>query len=325
MDARYLLFIIAIFIAVVLLLEGAYLWWRTTSGSEARRLARRLEAAASGASGGGERVSILNERMLSESASMQRLLEQAPGVEGLDRLLAQSGLALTTGQFLFRVAAGFGAGVLFALLMRGGLLWMAAAGAASGALPFLHVLRARAKRQARIEEQLPDAMDLIGRALRAGHAFPQALRMVGDEMTDPIGAEFRLLFDQVNYGASMQDALHRLAQRVPGTDLKYFVIAILIQRETGGNLAELLDNISSIIRSRLKLMGAIRVLSAEGRMSAWILSLLPFATALMIQLVNPRFMQVLWTDPLGYPLIGAALAMMGTGVLIMRRIIRIRV
>ncbi|HEY9445740.1 MAG TPA: type II secretion system F family protein, partial [Burkholderiales bacterium] len=137
--------------------------------------------------------------------------------------------------------------------------------------------------------------------------------------------EFKALFDEVNYGASMQEALLNLAGRIPSTDVRYLVIAVLIQRETGGNLAELLNNIGGIIRARLKLFGAIRVLSAEGRLSAWILSMLPFAAALLIQLVNPRFMSVLWTDPAGTKMIGAALTMMAFGVLWMRRIIRIRV
>jgi hypothetical protein len=146
---------------------------------------------------------------------------------------------------------------------------------------------------------LPDAIDLMGRALRAGHAFPTALKMVGDEMAEPVGAEFRTLFDETNYGVSMQNALLNLVARVPSTDLQYFVVAVLIQRETGGNLAELLDNISAIVRDRLKLMGQIRTLSAEGRLSAWILGLLPFATAALINLVNPGFMKVLWEDPIG--------------------------
>jgi tight adherence protein B len=149
--------------------------------------------------------------------------------------------------------------------------------------------------------------------------------MVGEESPDPVAGEFRMLYDEVNYGIAMQDALLNLATRVPSTDLKYLVIAVLIQRETGGNLAELLDNISGIIRARIKLLGTIRVLSAEGKLSAWILSLLPFATALMISFVNPDFMNVLWTDPVGRQMAFGMAGMMLFGIVWMRKIIRIRV
>ena len=132
------------------------------------------------------------------------------------------------------------------------------------------------KRLHRIEEQLPDALDLMSRALRAGHAFPTALKMVGDEMNDPLASEFRATFDEVNFGISTADALTNLATRVPSTDLRYFVIAVMIQRETGGNLSELLDSISAIIRDRIKLLGQVRVLSAEGKMSAWVLGAAAF-------------------------------------------------
>ena len=165
----------------------------------------------------------------------------------------------------------------------------------------------------------------MGRALRAGHAFPTALKMVGDEMNDPLASEFRAAFDEVNFGIAMPDALMNLATRVPSTDLRYFVIAVLIQRETGGNLSELLTSISAIIRDRIKLMGQVRVLSAEGKMSAWVLSLLPFGAALMIQLTNPQFLEVLYTDPAGRKMLAGAGVMMVLGILAMRKIIRIRV
>jgi tight adherence protein B len=325
LDPTYLMFIVAVFVTVVLLLEGIYTWWRASRGEEARRLARRLKAASVGGSGAHERVSILKEHVLSESPSMQRLLVHTPGVDGLDRLLIHSGLGLTVGKFCSRVAFAALGALMIAVVLRLGPVPTVLLTCAAAVLPLLHVLHARNRRLRRIEEQLPDAVDLIGRALRAGHAFPQSLKMVGDEMRDPIAGEFRYLFDQVNYGTSMQDALIRLTTRVPSMDLKYFVIAVLIQRETGGNLAELLDNIASIIRARLKLLGTIRVLSAEGRLSAWILSLLPFGAALVIQLVNPGFLRVLWTDPAGLKVVGGALFMMGMGILVMRRIIRIRV
>ena len=205
------------------------------------------------------------------------------------------------------------------------MIWSVLASMAMGALPLLYVRRARTRRLNKIEQQLPDAIDLIGRAIRAGHAFTNALQMAGDELPQPIGGEFRILFDEVNYGTAMNDALLNLANRIPSLDLKYVVIAVLIHRESGGNLAEMLDNLSSIIRARLKLLGAIRVLSAEGRLSAWVLGLLPFGTAFMLHLVNPGFMSLLWTDPAGNTMLYIMAVLMLFGFLWMRKIIRIRV
>jgi tight adherence protein B len=323
-DSLFLFFAVAVFIAVVLGIEGLFMWWNTTRGPEARRMARRLRAASAGGHGA-EQLSILKQRMLSRSDTMQRLLLTLPHVQTLDRIIVQSGLSVTLGDVILLTLLFGGAGVFVPMYLGRGLLFGILLGCILAALPTLYIFRARTKRMQRLENQLPDAIDLMGRAMRAGHAFPNALKMVGEEMSDPIGSEFRTLFDEINYGVRLEDALLNLLERVPSTDLQYFVVALLIQRETGGNLAELLDNISAIVRARIKLMGEIRTLSAEGRLSAWILSLLPFATALMINIVNPGFMTVLWNDPAGLKLIYFALFMMAFGIWWMSRIIKIRV
>jgi tight adherence protein B len=172
---------------------------------------------------------------------------------------------------------------------------------------------------------LPDAADLIGRALRAGHSFPAALGMVGQELPEPLGGEFALVFDEINYGVSMSDALLNMVSRVPVEDLRYFVIAVLIQREAGGNLAEILGSIASIIRERLKLLGKVRVLSAEGRLSAWVLGILPFAILGLLSVLNPDYIKVFWEDPAGPQIAGVAITMMLFGILWMRKVVRIRV
>jgi tight adherence protein B len=216
-------------------------------------------------------------------------------------------------------------GLLISYMLRLPVLMMIAAGAVGGILPLLYLQGSKHNRMNVIEEQLPNALDLLGRAMMAGHAFPSGLQMVGSEMPDPIASEFRIVFDEINYGISTQEALINLTTRVPSTDLSYFVIAVLIQRETGGNLAELLSNISQLIRARLKLMGTVRVLSAEGRLSAWILTLLPFVLGLVLHLMNPEFLSVLWTDPMGQKMVAVALLMMVIGIFAMWRIIKIRV
>lgn len=325
MDYLYYATGILVFLAVVLLIEGMYLTWNSAKGPEAERIARRLRMMSAGGHASGESASMIKQRLLSESPLFQRLLLQMPRVSQLDRLLEQSGMTWTVSDLIVLslicpVLVG-GAG----LLLRLPPLIILPLMAFSVCMPLLIVLRAKGKRLAKVDQQLPDALDLIGRALRAGHAFPTAMKMVGDEMNAPIADEFKATFDEVNFGISMNDALMNMATRVPSTDLRYFVIAVMIQRETGGNLAELLDNISKIVRERIKLLGQIRVLSAEGRMSAWVLGLLPFAAAAMIQLTNPGFLAVLYTDPAGQKMVATALTMMFVGVLAMRKIIRIRV
>jgi tight adherence protein B len=324
MDVLTLLFALATFLAVVLFLEGGYLWWRSTRSAEAKRLNRRLEEVASGASGT-RSASLLKEQTVAGSAAGDRLLEAIPRLHGLNRLIVQARVALTLVEFIGWSAALAVLGFALPVLMQRPMILGLVGGGVLAALPLLYVLRARAKHMQRFEQQLPEALDLMSRALRAGHAFPTAIKMVADEMKDPIAGEFRILFDETNYGVPQQTALLNLASRTDSTDLSYFVIAVLIQRDSGGNLAELLDNIAAIVRARLKLYGEIRTLSAEGRLSAWILGCLPFATAALINIVNPGFMKVLWEDPAGINFIYGALVMMVLGVLWMRKIIRIRV
>lgn len=322
MDYLYYIFGILIFVAVVLAIEGAVAVWNSSRGPEAARLKRRL--ALMGRKNDAQQASIIKDRRMAESPRLQAMLESVPVAARLDGMLVQSGLSWSVARLL-ALMAGFGLGA--ALLAR-----LAGMGAIAGVvallaafLPILYIRHMRARRLSKIESQLPDALDMMGRALRAGHAFPTALKMVGEEMNAPLADEFKAAFDEVNFGISMQDALASLAARVPITDLRFFVIAVVIQRETGGNLSELLANISVIMRDRIKLLDQIKVLSAEGRMSAWILSLLPFAVAFMIQLTNPTFLAVLYTTAKGQKIAAISLSMMAVGVFVMSRIIRIRV
>jgi tight adherence protein B len=317
-------FVVLGFVAAVLLLEGLYLTWNAYKGPEAKRIERRLRAMAAGS--GGAEASILKQRMLSESPPLQRMLLGLPRVQELDRILQQSGSNWSVAFFLgVTVLVAIGAFFVASLIPLLHWSFVTLIAACAALLPFIHVLRKRAKRMLKIVEQLPDALDLIARALKAGHAFPSGLQMVGEETQDPIAGEFRIVHDEINFGIAVPTALANLANRVPIPDMRHFVIAVLIQRETGGNLTELLANIAKLIRERLKLLMKVRVLSAEGRLSALILCALPPAVAGMINLINPKFMSVLWTDPMGIKMIYAALVMMAIGALWMRKIIRIRV
>lgn len=325
MDALFYAFAVLLFAAAVLAIEGAYLWWMGTHGAAARRIARRLQVMSGSSGRSGERISILKQRPYSRNAAFDRILHRLPLTHRIDALLVQSGTGHTVGQFL---AWSFG--------------WMAVTGAVSFAwplpvllrgllavfglgVPWLLLRRARQRRLVRIEQQLPDAADFIARALRAGHSFTNVLQIVGNELPEPLSSEFRIAREEINYGVPMNEALHGMAARIPLTDLRYLIIAVLIQRESGGNLAEILGNISQIIRARLKLVAHVRVLSAEGRMSAVILTLLPFAVLGMMVLMSPKYVSMLWTDPKGMRLMWYGLGMMAVGTVWMRKIIRIRI
>lgn len=324
MDYLYYAFVILGFLAVVLFLEGTYLTWNTYKGPEAKRIENRLRALSAGEIGTQE-LSIVKNRLLSETPAMDRLLLQIPRIHRLDKLLLQSGMSLNVASFLGMTLLAAAVGLVLSLILAFDFVIVVIVTALAGCLPFFIVFNNRQKRLDSLEQQLPDTLDLMARALRAGHALPGALKTVGEEMPEPISGEFRITFDELNYGVPMQDALNNLASRIPITDLRYFVISVLIQRETGGNLAELLDNISTLIRARFKLLGTIRVLSAEGKLSAWILTLLPFALAGVIRLIHPQFIGVLWTDPFGRKMIAGALLFMILGIFWMWRIIKIRV
>lgn len=324
MDTLYFGLIILGFVALVLFIEGVYLYWNSYRGPEAKRIERRLEAMSAGAHGSTE-VSLVKQRLLSEEPALARLLMRLPRVHEMDRLLMQSGLPWNMARFQGLTLMAAVTGFLFGMIMGFPLLPVLVITLAFAAVPFVYVFNCKEKRLEKIEQQLPDALDMMSRAMRAGHAFPGALQMVGDESPQPIATEFKLAFDEINYGISLQDALLNLATRVPSTDLRYFVIAVLIQRETGGNLSEVLGNISKLIRERLKLLATIKVLSAEGRISAWILTILPFALAVVVSILNPKLMSVLWTDEMGKKLVAFAITMMIIGIFWMWRMIKIRV
>jgi len=325
MDLVFYGFAVLLFAACILMVEGAWLWWSGTHGSAARRINRRLRLMAARGEAGGERVSILKQRRYARAPGLERLLRRAPQAGQLDHLLLQSGLSWSVAQFI---------GVTGALLLAALLLLAAWSMPFPGALlllscavsgPCLYVLRARAARLKKIEAQLPEAADFLARALRAGHSFSNVLQMVGDELNEPISGEFKMAHEEINYGVPMNEALQNLAARIPLTDLRYLVIAVLVQRESGGNLAEVLVSIARIIRARLKLLGQVRVLSAEGRMSAWVLGLMPVVMIGVMALVNPQYIRLLWTDPSGIKLLWYAAGMVALGVVWMRNVIRIRI
>ena len=325
MDILFYAFTVFLFAAIILGIEGVYLWWVGAHGAAAQRVARRLQLMSGGAGRTGERISILKQRRFSRHDLADRLLHRVAFAHRIDQLLLQSGKKWSVGSFLLCSGAALLASVFLVAQWPMPLPLQAGVALLFALVPLILVRRARVRRLARIEEQLPEAADFIARALRAGHSFTNVLQIVGNELSEPLSGEFRIAREEINYGVPMSEALHNMAARIPLTDLRYLIIAVLIQRETGGNLAEILGNISQIIRGRLKLAAQVRVLSAEGRMSAWILGLLPFGVAAVLLLINPDYIKPLWTDPAGIRLLWYALVMITFGVIWLRKVIRIRI
>lgn len=325
MDGLFYAFAVLMFAAVILAVEGAWLWWSDRHGSGAQKISKRLQLMAAGGSVSAERVSILKQRRYASGDWLDEVLHAIPVAGQIDQLLVQAGLQWLVARFALLTVAGFMFGALLAQLLPlpPPVAWMFTL--AFAATPYVVARRAKRTRLKRVEEQLPEAADFIARALRAGHSFSNVLQMAGSELPEPLAGEFRLAHEEINYGVPMGDALHNLASRIPLSDLRYLVIAVLVQRESGGNLAEILVNISEIIRARLKLLAQVRVLSAEGRMSAWVLVALPFCVVGVMSAANPQYISVLWTDPAGVRLLWYAGVMMVLGVLWLRKIIHIRV
>jgi tight adherence protein B len=262
---------------------------------------------------------------LSNVRAVQAMLSRAQSVSGpLDRLVTQSGLKMTVGTLV--MASGLAAFAGYGLvkwLTYSTYLGLTAA-PLFAVLPYLFVRRARAKRLELFEEQFPESIELIARALRAGHAFPTGLQMVADEVPNPVGAEFKLVYDRQNFGMSLNEALKGLAERVPILDAKFFATAVLTQRETGGNLSEVLDNLASVIRERFKVKRQVRVVTAHGRITGWILSAMPPALGLILCFVSPEHMKTLVTDPLGVQMLAVGGTMQVVGTLIIRKLVNIR-
>jgi tight adherence protein B len=244
-------------------------------------------------------------------------------LDSVKRSLADSGLSWTLGSVL--LACGFLA--LLAFVAFGAVTSRVSvgivAGLLAGYLPYLYVRWKAAKRRGQLEEQLPQAVDMIAVSLRAGHALTTGLLMVAQEVADPLGSEFRLLYDQQAYGKPLPDVLRGFADRVPLLDARIFVTAVLTQRETGGNLAEVLDKLSSVIRERFRVRRQVRAISAHGRVTGWTLSLLPPVLAVILFLIAPNHIRALIDDPLGRQLTLAAIGLQIAGTLAIRRIVNV--
>ena len=324
MEDTPLVFLIMISVAVFLLVWNLMV---PVFGAE-RKAAKRLKRRLSRVSTQEQRTSaarMLREKYLRELNPLERQLETLPGMEQLALLVEQSGRNTPAHRvLLLSIALGLAVGTLVFFAIDN-LLMGFIAGALAAAIPFLKINMDRSKRLARFEEQLPEAMDIMVRALKAGHPFTETLRLVSEEMNAPISVEFGITFADINYGLDVKQAFLNLLERVPNMTLMTVVIAVIVQRETGGNLAETLANISSIVRGRFRFQRKVRTLSAEGRMSAWVLVLIPFVLFVGLMVTTPSYLTIMVTEPTGIKMITVAFLLVVIGIFWLRRIIRIDV
>lgn len=270
-------------------------------------------------------VDIVKKRQLSSLPTLDLILSRLRWTEAVSLVLAQAGITVPLGVLVLAALVMGAFGYLIAYALSGHFLVALAAGAALLLCPVWWVKASKKKRMARFEEQLPEALGLVSRALRAGHTFSSGMGLVASEFGEPIKSEFAKTLEEINFGMNVQEALDNLSVRVDCDDLRFFVISVKIQSETGGNLAEIVENIASLIRERFKLKGRVRVLSAEGRFAAWILCSMPPGIGLVINFLNPGYLSVLFQEELGKMMLYTAAGMMLLGVLVTRRMINIKV
>jgi len=315
-----LLLFVALFVGLFALGTG---WFQSGEG---RVMRDRLVALAQAAQRGPrEDLALLRDELLSAIPAFNRLLSRSSRISHLQRYLLQADVQMRPGKFLLMTASFSAVLGLSALLLRASW-WLPCVAAVAGlVVPFLYVAQRRKARFFRFSTRFPDAIDLLVRAVRAGHSLAGAIEMIAQELAEPIAGEFRKVFDEQKFGMPMRDALLNLADRVPLLDVKFFVTAVLLQRESGGNLAEILEKLSYLIRERFKLMRQLRVYTAHARVTMIILIGLPIVWALFVSIFNPDYMRPLFVYSLGQKLIATAVLMQFIGYILIRRIAHIRV
>ena len=315
-----------VFITCLFLVYALYLITSRSSDKKRALLNERLaEAIRSSVNSADMDVQLAREELLSEIPWLNRSLLKLAIPGRIKRTIDQADLNITVMRLvLFSLMAGVLAFLAVSMVSTSFLL-MTLCGVIAAILPYSHVLAKRKKRLNKFLQLLPDALDLMSRGLTAGHAFTESLHMVSTEMPEPIATEFRKTYEEQNLGLSLKLALENMVQRMPLLDLRMCVTAILIQRETGGNLSELLEKVAYTIRERFRILEDLKKLTLSSRWSAWLLCALPIMLALYISFMNPGYMDVLWRDPRGHKLIAVAVTMQILGMLMVQRIMKIKI
>jgi len=322
LEDNVLIYIGLVFAAVFLLSQGMIVPAFGDTRQARKRLKRRVEEIEE-ASSEDSVASLLRERYLRKLSPLERQLEAIPALTSLRCVIEQGGHQILAYRLvLLAVLIGIAAAIVTWTLTRMPIAALSA-GVIGLWLPFVKISRDRSQRFSKFEEQLPDAVDVMRRALMAGHPFNATLRLVAEDMEDPIAGEFSQTFADINYGSDVRRAMLGLLARVPSVTVMALVTAILVQKESGGNLAEILEQIAKVIRGRFRFQRRIRTLSAEGRMSAWILALVPLFLVAAMMTSSPDYLPMLFEDPFGRRVVAFAVVWAAIGVFFIRRIIRV--
>ncbi len=309
-----------VFAAVMLILLLAYVVWGNFFDRRNKIKKKRLLAIHNAVHPGKQSLGSLQD-----SAFETSLRLRFKAFEQLETLVQRAHSQLSAVRIMGLMFALCIVVLVFGLLLKINFLLLLVLAIAIGRMPVLWLSRKANKRRKAFEDKLPETLDYISRAMRAGHSLTSAIGMVGKEFADPIGQEFKTVFDEISFGISFKEAIGQLADRVQSNDINFFVISLMIQHETGGNLTELLDGLAKTVRERVKLRGKMRTLAAEGRASAWVLGSIPFALGGILSLISPGYMSVLWTTPQGQTLILIAAGLMAVGFFLLNRIVQIKV
>jgi tight adherence protein B len=314
----------AIFITCVIIIELLILAVKNSRSPNRARIRKRLRKFVY-VEEGMEGSDILRKRVLSEIPFLNSLLLKTPGVLKLDNLIIKANAKFPMGFYILFALLMAALGFLFGTVVIKNAILALAFVPFFGCSPFFYLIILKQQRMKRMRMQMVEALDLISRALKAGHAFTGGLRLAADEFDDPLGPEFAETLDEINFGVSVPEALKNLARRVDCSEMKYFVVGVILQRETGGNLAELMDTLAKLIRERFKFDGKVKTLSAEGKLSAVVLICLPFVIIAYLKLTQPDYMNLLFTDPIGRFMAVVAGIMMIIGIFVMTRMVKIDV
>jgi tight adherence protein B len=272
-----------------------------------------------------EELALLRDELLSEIPALNRMLQRSASISRLQHMLNQADVKIRAGKFLI-FTIGSGALIGLAVLFITDSPLFAGLGLLLGLfIPYMYVSFERTRRFHKFEELFPEAIDTLARAVRAGHAFTTALELIANEMGEPVSGEFRKLFEEQKFGLPVRDALLNFAERMPIVDVKFFVTAVMLQRETGGNLAEILDGLSYVIRERFKILRQVRVYTAQGRLTMMLLMALPPLIVVTMLVLNPDFIKPLFYDKMGHAMIVAGITLQTIGYFLIRKIIRIQV
>ncbi len=293
--------------------------------ARARILRDRLSTAQKPAAEPTPDVALLRDEVLSRIPAFDNWLRRSERVSLLQKMLAQGNVDVRAGNFLMLCAVTALAFAAFAFFAGGNIIFGWVGALLGFFIPYAYASHMRTKRFQKFEEKFPEAIDTLARAVRAGHAFTTAIELIANEVAEPVGGEFRQLFEEQKYGLPVRDALLNLADRIPLVDVKFFVTAVMLQRETGGNLAEILDNLSYVIRERFKILRQVRVHTAQGRLTMLLLMALPPTIVVVMQFINPGFIRPLFTEWLGHVAIVVAISLQTLGYFVIRRIIQIQV